>query len=480
VRQLSPGPNGFPTSIRVQPGDLLGLRSDSEAGCAFGAEVGDTVRHDGPGATDPLPGAISTMSFDDPDLRVNVAATLVPDERIALDVEAAARQRPDALSVKARCPEEACRVEVSGGATAARAGAKERVSIAFADAARSSVRKLARGFPRPGMLRAVEVERSLRELQATQAEMVADREAFRSTQPPFPGVDSAEYDLDIDVRRNAPMAILEHPTDAAAAAFRDRYGPEVIVQHGPIGEPDALYPCSSRQLCYRLRSGLRAQTKAGSTCSTAFMAFPGRSTKNPGVLSAAHCGGPNPDNPSSDLGGGRHHGGTSPLQYGTVQREQYAGRVDAEWHYVSRDPFKSLKPAPWIYRNDAHRDDRVIRVGKPTELVIGSTACKSGVTTDYTCGPVQSKSYSPSYISWSSEFVKADLCAQKGDSGAGVYAPTPSLKPPPGKPGRYTALGIQSGSASDTPCSSSKHYSLFGQIKYAEDALGVKVPIAAP
>ena len=480
LRTFSPGANSFPTSIPVRAGDVLGLRSDAEAGCTFGAAVGDVVRYDGPGASDPLPGSTRSMSFDDPELRVNVAATLVPDERVALDVEAAARQRPDELSLTLSCPEEACEAEITGAAVARKASAKPRVLIAFAGGAKQRVQRLQRGFPRPALLQAVAVERSLRELEEVQARMVAEREGFRSTGPPFPGVTSELYDLDIDVRRNAPVVVLEHPTDAAAAAFRDRYGPTVIVRHGPVAEPNVLYPCGSREVCYKLRSGLRAETETGSGCSTAFMAFLGRSTKNPGVLSAAHCGGPNPDNPNSDLGAGRYHGGSKPLQYGTVQREEFFGRVDAEWHYVSRDPFKSLKPAPWIYRNDSHRDDLVRRVGKPSELVIGSTVCKSGVTTDYSCGEVTSKSYSPSYVTWSSEFVRAKYCSQKGDSGAGVYTPIPSLKLPPGEPGRYAALGIHSGSAKDTPCSSSSHYSLFGHIKYAEDELGVKVPLAAP
>jgi hypothetical protein len=68
---------------------------------------------------------------------------------------------------------------------------------------------------------------------------------------------------------------------------------------------------------------------------------------------------------------------------------------------------------------------------------------------------------------------------QKGDSGAGVYMPIPSLKPPPGKPGDYTAVGIHSGAATDTPCSVSSHFSLFGHIAYVEKELGVKVPLAA-
>jgi len=463
----------------VQAGDLLGLRSDAEAGCTFGAGIGDVVRYDGPGASDPSAGATRSMSFDDPELRVNVASTLVPDEGLVLDLAATRLQRPDELSLTVSCPEEACEAEITGVARAHRAGAKERVFIAFADKAKQRSGGLKRGFPKPGLLRAVAVERSLRELELVQGRMVADREAFRATGPPLPGVSDEPYDLDIDVKRSAPVVILENPTDRAAAAFRSRYGPFVIVEQGVPAKPHVLYPCKSREVCYKLRSGLRTERKTGGGCSTAFMAFLGRSAKNPGVLSAAHCGGPNPDNPESDLGAPRYHGGANPLQYGTVYKERFAGRVDAEWHYVSRDPFKSLKPAPWIYRNDAHRDNLVRRVGKPQELVIGSTVCKSGVTTGYSCGEVVSKSHSPDYITWSSHFVRAEYCSQPGDSGAGVYAPIPSLKPPPGQPGKYAALGIHSGGAKDTPCSSSSHYAVFGHIKYAEDELGVKVPIAA-
>jgi hypothetical protein len=486
VRTFAPGLNTFATSIRVRAGDLLGLRGGAEAGCMFSGEVGDLVRGDGPGAGDPAPGATRDMSIDEPELRVNVAATLEPDDRLALDVDAAARQTPEKLAVTLSCPEEACEAEISGAAVARRKSARKRAFVAFTEKAKRRVAKLGRGFPKPGRLKPVTVQHSLRELEDLQGRMIADREQFRATGPPFPGVRRQElYDLDIDVIRNAPVVILEHPTDAAASSFRARYGPEVIVEAGEPAEPHVLYPCKSRFVCYDLRSGLETtwvkSAPKGAGCTTAFTAFGSKEHNAPlGILSAAHCGGPNPKDPDSDLGVGPRFHSTERSRYGTVQKEQLLGPLDAEWHSVNYEPFKSLKPSALIYVDDTERGGKVKRVGKFDELVIGeSRLCKSGITTGKGgCGRVKSLNYSPSYVPWSGQFVKADYCAQPGDSGAGVYAKIPGLKLPPGSANSYTAVGIHSGGAKDTPCRSTKFYTLFGHIEFVEKQLEVRVPLA--
>ncbi len=473
LKTFTPGANSYATSIPVKKGDLLGLQSDAEAGCMFGAEVGDLVRNDGPDASEAPLGATRDMFGEEPELRVNVSATLEPeetpevepDERLALDVDAAQRQGVRDLQFTVSCPEEACEVEIGGEAVARRQKPGRRVFVAFTEKAKQRVRRLRRGFPKPGMVRPVRFEHSVRELEGLQAEMIADRESFRKTGPPFPGVSDELYDLDIDVTRNAPVVILEHPTDAAAAAIRARYGPDVIVEAGVPAEPHA---CNSRDDCPDLRSGLRTLTNGRGACSTAFTSYLGRSAKNLGVLSAAHCGGPNSTYPNSDLGSARLHG-TKPAQYGTVYKEKLFGEVDAEWHYVSREPFKSLKPAPRIYLKDAYKSIPVKGVGKWAQLVVGPLAiCKSGITTGYTCGVVKSKSFSPSYVPWSHDFVKSTYCSQKGDSGAGVYVAR-----------AYTAIGVHSGGAKDTPCNDPKHYSIFGHIQFVQSQLGVHVAVAA-
>ncbi|MGH2989400.1 MAG: S1 family peptidase [Solirubrobacterales bacterium] len=475
---FAPGANSFATAIPVRRGDLLGLRADAAAGCAFGAGVGDVVRFDGFGATDPAPGATRAMSSDDPDLRVNVSATLQPDDGLALDIDAAARQQPDRLQLTLSCPDEACEAEISGDAVAARSSARNRVFVAFTDDARRRVGALRRGFPKPGMLRSVSFERSLRDLEQLQTKMIADREAFRETGAPFTGVPDELYDLDIDVTKNAPVVILEHPTDAATAAFRERYAPDVIVRAGPLAQPFALYPCKSRFDCPRLRAGLETAfsdtTPPKKGCTTGFIAHTGRSPKvgTLGVLSASHCG-----TPDLDLGSPRFHG-TKRVQYGTVQRQQQFGRVDAEWHHVSQEPFRSLKPTAEIYVNQVDIG-KVKRVGTWEELPIGSTVCKVGIRTLQSCGKVLSKEYSGvDYVPWSSRFVKADFCGQPGDSGGPVYSRIPGLKQPPGTPKRYTALGLVSGGPG-LPCSHQDFYALFGHIEYAQQTLDVKVPLAA-
>ncbi len=481
VEDFHPGSNSFATSVAAKKGDLLGLRTDGEAGCLFGAAAADQIRTDGADTSDPGPGAIRDMAIAATELRANVSATLQrdeqPDQSLAFDAEAAGLRGTGELSLTLACPDEDCRVEITGGAVARRQKPGKRVFVAFTEKARQRVRRLRSDFPKPSMLRPVLFQRSLAELQAQQRRMIADRERFRTTGAPFPAVTSQLYDLDIDVQRNAPVVIMQHPTDATTAAFRHKYGSDVIVEADP---PAELFDtatttrgsnCSSRADCYPLRSGLKTTTNGRGFCSTAFTAYLGRSATL-GVLSAAHCGGPNPSYPNSDLGSARYNG-TTPRKYGIVYREQESGAVDAEWHLVTQEPFTTYKPKPLVYRTNKYTGFGINSDGKASELVVGQPGiCKSGVTTGTTCGHVISKNYAPGTIPGSHDFVRATYCADHGDSGAGVYY-DPGYRTT-GLPS-YKAIGIESGGAKDTPCDSPKFYSFFGQIQYVEQALGVNV-----
>jgi|GEM_PF-6102847 hypothetical protein len=353
------------------------------------------------------------------------------------------------------------------------------VNIAFTRRPGRKVKKLAKDFPRPKLLDPIEVDYSLKVLEDSQAELIADRESFRGGPSPFRGVPGGAWDLDIDLRSNTLVVVVEDPSPDAVAAIKTRYGYDVIVRDEGILVPDVLYPCASRFLCYDLRSGLETAGAASSVgpggggCSTAFSSHIGRTTKGTmGILSAAHCG-------KADVGAPRFHAAGHAAQYGYVNRETQYGAVDAEWHFVSRDPFRALVPDPRIFVDDSQPAGKVDDVGKYDELVVGYTkVCKSGITTGRTCGTVTSKYASPNYIPSSSNFVRASLCSEGGDSGAGVYLKIPGLIPRPGEADNYEAVGILSGSK-EVGCPDPADSAVFGHIRFAEKELGVKVVRAA-
>lgn len=354
-------------------------------------------------------------------------------------------------------------------------GKKGKVLIAFTRKAEARVEKLAARFPAPERLRAVKVDDSLAALRAIQGRMISDRESD-------PVVPARKYDLDISVKKNTLLAIVDRPVNAQLAGdFATRYGPDVLVKQGPIAEPHALFVCNSRLDCPpNLRSGIVTHAETNTNCTTAFnVTYPGvNNTTRRGVLSAAHCG-----NPDADYLDDRDHNGSV---YGTVVAEQQSGAVDAELHSVvgqiTPDTVWSAT-APWIYVSDATKRGEVTKVSTYAGLTIGAPACKAGITTGKSCGEVLTKYYSPSYVPTSHDFVKADYCSDKGDSGAGVYSRTfPNFlkhllgqKSGPSILGGYRALGIHSGGAKDTPCSDPQHYSLFGQIEFAQQAFGATV-----
>ena len=106
--------------------------------------------------------------------------------------------------------------------------------------------------------------------------------------------------------------------------------------------------------------------------------------------------------------------------------------------------------------------------------------CKSGITTGKTCGKVLSRYYSPIGIPGSERFIRTNYCAASGDSGAGVYI---GAKLASGET-VTTAYGIHSGGAKGFECTpgqplQSGDYSFFGDIQYAQVALGVRVQVTS-
>jgi hypothetical protein len=341
-----------------------------------------------------------------------------------------------------------------------------KLFVAFTGKGKKRIKKLSRPLIRKGRLpkrrfRVVTVDDSLRSLKRLEDRMIADRDA---PPPPVIGPPPNKYDLDVDVRRNTVAVIAPNVTPQLVDYFKQAYG-DVAVEQGPLAEPNAS--CTSRDDCSPfLRSGLRSIAESGTGCSLAFgVLYQSGFEKVDGILSAAHCG-----NPGADVGDDRLING---VVYGQVVAEQQSGMLDAELHSVGNGYVSFF---PMIYRNSTDYAATVGKVGTYNGLLIGSTVCKSGYKTGESCGPVLSKTYSPSYVPGGTDFSKAGYCSDHGDSGAGVYSSFQRQKPNKKKPvTRYEALGIHSGGAKNTPCSSSQHYSLFGHIEFVQSALGVKV-----
>lgn len=310
----------------------------------------------------------------------------------------------------------------------------ERIYVAFTSGASRRVRALSTSFSRPDLLVAITATTSLRELERRQDRMIQDRELARKGALAFPGIDGALYDMDIDVRNNALMVIVEHLSPETAKAFHDRYGRDVRVVRSRIMKP---HRCDAGSCKSSLRSGVNIYWNGGS-CTSAFT-----TTGGAGMFTAGHC---------AVVGRTMLHDSTT---VGTVTKTIEAGSVDASLITSSNE----LYLGAWIRKTPDHAWT-VNSTSQYATLAIGSTACVSGTFTDTNCGSVLSKTYSPSYIPGGTNFILADFCERPGDSGAGVYNGS-------------QALGINSGGTTGN-CDPG-HRAIFGHVEFAQAALGATV-----
>ena len=100
-------------------------------------------------------------------------------------------------------------------------------------------------------------------------------------------------------------------------------------------------------------------------------------------------------------------------------------------------------------------------------IVVGSFACKNGPATGYTCGTIDSKSYSPSWLAGHANavFVRVGNCdvnmVSEGDSGGPVFY-------------GFTAYGITSGKEVDIFCGF-RNKLIFNAANHATVPLGLSV-----
>lgn len=153
-----------------------------------------------------------------------------------------------------------------------------------------------------------------------------------------------------------------------------------------------------------------------STCTSAFTVR--HSSGQHGVLTAAHCG-----NTQS------FSGVSLPFR-----AEDQSGNQDVQWHASTC----GMTVVDDFDAGIATRDVTGTQIRN--NQAIGSYVCKNGMTTGYTCGYIESKSYKPSYVtSAASTFVRVDgrtvNLSEGGDSGGPWFVETLAYGVHSGTPG---------------------------------------------
>jgi streptogrisin C len=321
----------------------------------------------------------------------------------------------------------------------------EEVNLAFTSGADAKVADLAMTFPKPELLRAVDAEVSLAQLQSLQDEIVAARDGKTEVAEELAAVAPAEYPVGIDLANNSVYVQVEKITTQVQEAFRSEYEGPVSFDEAPL---PVLEACENRADCKPdLRSGLRTEPPGGIPCSTAFTIL---KNGNRQVLSAAHCG------PTHNDTGGRFHSGD---RYGEVRGEQFGASVDAERHSVEG----AFTAKAWIFVEPEEKSRTVNLVGDYPDLDVGEPVCISGIMSGKSCGEVTDTHYDPGSDDFAGgdRFIRATYCATGGDSGAGAYHGS-------------KALGVHAGGTSAS-CPTPSDYGIFSHIDLVEQRLDVNV-----
>ncbi len=169
----------------------------------------------------------------------------------------------------------------------------------------------------------------------------------------------------------------------------------------------------------RLSSPDQVTLLGGRPLSTCTGAFTVRSSAGQhGLLTAAHCG-----NAQS------FSGVSLPFR-----AEDQSGNQDVQWHSATC----GMPVADDFDSGIGIRD--VTGIQTRANQAIGSYVCKHGMTTGYTCGYIESKTYAPSYVSSAaSTFVRVDgrtvNLSSPGDSGGPWFVETLAYGTHSGEPG---------------------------------------------
>lgn len=272
------------------------------------------------------------------------------------------------------------------------------VRLAFTSSADSSARDVisSTGFPRPDLVVAQSVSRSLIELEGLKNNITA---AFnRGT---YPAVLSS---VAVDPAGNRVRVGVTESQSTVAATLSLLHGDSVMVeQEAPFHFAGS---CQNRTTCTpnEFRGTMQLIGADGHSCSAGFPTYNG-------VITAGHC---------FDEGVTSVHSG---LRVGVVERRAFGGQVDGEWiAFGFPTPWRGW---PWIIAGSDFEYDIVNRLS--TENV-GDFVCRDGVTSGYQCGSIVSigtvniseEDGSGARQLTDQRIVQA--CALPGDSGGPVFS----------------------------------------------------------
>jgi streptogrisin C len=158
----------------------------------------------------------------------------------------------------------------------------------------------------------------------------------------------------------------------------------------------------------------------GSSCSAGFN-LRNTSTGKGFLLTAGHC-----------VSAGSTLRGQGSVVFGPVLESWFPSNDDA---LARNDNPSQWTQGAWVDTNPSNGG--VITTTSYTNAPVGTTVCKSGITTKWTCGKIRGKNETVTYTGGKTVYglTRHDACVEKGDSGGANVSYT----------SRYSAEGVSSG-----------------------------------
>jgi hypothetical protein len=317
------------------------------------------------------------------------------------------------------------------------------IVISFTRGARERVRALRARLSRPGLIRARTARFSLAQLESLHARVDREWSALRSL-----GITVIATTTDIP--HNAVGIAVTDTAPRTAALLERRYGPGIRVF-----QAQAAPAIRQAQQSPPFRGGTEINSSDAEPgflvqCTAGFV---GRSASGAFfVMTAGHCG---------DTGSSWIQGFPLGTPIGTMAANTFVGATSSA-DSSAIGSFPSVEASNQIFAGGAFRSITGIA---PADF-FGETVCKSGITTELTCGAVDSTDVTVNYGVGPTLFHQhtAAMKSFSGDSGGPIFVGN-------------SADGILSGIFCSPDCSTVNNVTdtIYTPITSAQSALGVNV-----
>jgi hypothetical protein len=231
-----------------------------------------------------------------------------------------------------------------------------------------------------------------------------------------------------------------------------------VLEGAPISNAQLPDTCVSRTQCTPIaRGGVQMIMSNGFVCSSGFSAVRNGSSV---MLTAGHC---------AEAGTLVTHSGVA---WGTILSSRFNGDTDGAVYSQTA----AWQPSNWIYRADNTKQTGITGRKVTADFYVNELACKSGVTTDYTCGQITHTNVLVSVggVLLDNQMV-SNTCALKGDSGGPVFRTTTAMGVVSGTRIYYTEAGTPY-----CPTNASDRVMTFTPIRRIEVRIGATVRTTAP